>query len=151
MCGYTCCLFGAAYEDAQCIDGYMWDLDSYEDGLLTSGGDTPCPACNTALSVSGTLERLCEDIPNPGDRTPAEIWESYVRVVLPLAPRAAAAAVRAAGRVEMLDRPGRVASPEREDPSLAEDGITGLVFRPWPWPVAGLSRHQRLQIEAGPD
>lgn len=38
--------FGANYPDARCIDGYLWDLDSFEDGGLTSGGDDPCPFCN---------------------------------------------------------------------------------------------------------
>lgn len=46
-CGYEGPHFGAHYPDAQCIDGALWDLDSYEDGYLTSGGDRPCPACNT--------------------------------------------------------------------------------------------------------
>lgn len=43
--------FGARYPDARCIDGYLWDLDSSEDdsdgNIFTSGGDDPCPFCNT--------------------------------------------------------------------------------------------------------
>lgn len=38
--------FGAPYIDATCIDGYLWDLDKYEDGSLYGGGDIPCPFCN---------------------------------------------------------------------------------------------------------
>lgn len=38
--------FGATYPDATCIDGMLWDLDSYEDGGLTKGGEDPCPFCN---------------------------------------------------------------------------------------------------------
>lgn len=38
--------FGATYPDACCIDGYLWDLDKYEDGHLYGGGDDPCPFCN---------------------------------------------------------------------------------------------------------
>jgi hypothetical protein len=38
--------FGASYPDATCIDGYLWDLDKYEDGQLYGGGDVPCPFCN---------------------------------------------------------------------------------------------------------
>lgn len=45
-CGYHGYEFGAHYPDSICIDGYLWDADAYEDGLLTSGGDIPCPACN---------------------------------------------------------------------------------------------------------
>lgn len=45
-CGEEFPWFGAHYPDARCIDGYLWDLDSYEDGSLYSGGDYPCPYCN---------------------------------------------------------------------------------------------------------
>ena len=38
--------FGATYQDSQCIDGYLWDLDSGDGEYLTSGGDIPCPFCN---------------------------------------------------------------------------------------------------------
>ncbi|QQO38315.1 hypothetical protein [Vibrio phage vB_VpaS_VP-RY-9] len=46
-CGEQFEFFGAWYPDGVCIDGYMWDLDSGEDGNLTHGGDDPCPLCNT--------------------------------------------------------------------------------------------------------
>lgn len=39
--------FGARYPDACCIDGYLWDLDKYEDGKLYGGGEDACPFCNT--------------------------------------------------------------------------------------------------------
>jgi len=39
--------FGATYPDATCVDGYLWDMDSYENGYYTSGGDHPCPFCKT--------------------------------------------------------------------------------------------------------
>lgn len=39
-------MFGATYPDAICIDGYLWDMDSYENGLYTQGGEIPCPNCN---------------------------------------------------------------------------------------------------------
>lgn len=40
--------FGAMYQDSQCIDGYLWDLDSCDEpcGPLHNGGDIPCPFCN---------------------------------------------------------------------------------------------------------
>lgn len=47
MCNIEFPHFGASYPDAHCIDGYLWDMDSYEDGCYTSGGDDPCPFCNT--------------------------------------------------------------------------------------------------------
>lgn len=55
-CGYEAAHW-AHYPDARCIDGYLWDLDSYDDGWLTSGGDVPCPCCNTLeyIDYSGKL------------------------------------------------------------------------------------------------
>ncbi len=46
MCNYQGSHFGAWYDDACCIDGYLWDLDSGSNGMLDSGGDIPCPQCN---------------------------------------------------------------------------------------------------------
>ena len=48
-CNYEAPTFGARYPDGTCIEGFMWDLDSCDEpgGPLTSGGDTPCPWCNT--------------------------------------------------------------------------------------------------------
>lgn len=43
--------FGARYPDATCIDGFLWDLDKYEDGQLYGGGEIPCPFCNTEACV----------------------------------------------------------------------------------------------------
>ena len=47
-CGYQGRHFGARYEDAICIDGYLYDLDSCDEpgGALFSGGDIGCPCCN---------------------------------------------------------------------------------------------------------
>jgi len=47
-CDYEAPTFGAHYPDGTCIDGHMWDLDSGDSvNGLTSGGDVPCPWCNT--------------------------------------------------------------------------------------------------------
>ena len=43
--------FGATYQDSQCIDGYLWDLDSGDGEYLSSGGDIPCPFCNPLAHV----------------------------------------------------------------------------------------------------
>lgn len=53
-CGYQGRHFGAWYDDGGCIDGYLWDLDSCDQpgGLLHSGGDIPCPCCNTREYVA---------------------------------------------------------------------------------------------------
>lgn len=47
-CDYQGYEFGAHYLDSVCCDGYLWDADAYEDGMLTNGGDMPCPKCNRA-------------------------------------------------------------------------------------------------------
>lgn len=49
-CDYRGCHFGAAYPDAQCIDGLLWDEDSCDEpgGALLHGGEIPCPKCNSA-------------------------------------------------------------------------------------------------------
>lgn len=48
MCDYEGYEFGGGYLDATCIDGYLWDMDSTDDeGMLSSGGDIPCPKCNS--------------------------------------------------------------------------------------------------------
>lgn len=53
-CGYEAPHW-AHYPDARCIDGFLWDLDSGDgDGFLTSGGDVPCPACNTVEYIRDT-------------------------------------------------------------------------------------------------
>ncbi|WP_234734816.1 hypothetical protein [Tellurirhabdus bombi] len=48
--------FNASYPDATCINGFLWDLDSYEDGGLTQGGEDPCPFCNTEEHIKHMLD-----------------------------------------------------------------------------------------------
>ena len=48
--------FGANYPDAQCYDGYLWDLDKVEDGRLYGGGDEPCTFCNSELFIESNLD-----------------------------------------------------------------------------------------------
>jgi hypothetical protein len=49
--------FGATYVDATCIDGYLWDLDAYDEdsGGLYKGGEDPCPFCNKQSYVDNLL------------------------------------------------------------------------------------------------
>ena len=55
-CGVEFPHFGPNYPDAKCIDGYLWDMDSYEDGVYTIGGDDPCPICNTEKWLKDVLD-----------------------------------------------------------------------------------------------
>lgn len=38
----------ARYPDAKCIDGLLYDMDSWDEDLggYTSGGDEKCPVCH---------------------------------------------------------------------------------------------------------
>lgn len=56
MCNIEFPHFGASYPDAHCIDGYLWDMDSYENGCYTIGGDDPCPFCNTEAWLKTVLD-----------------------------------------------------------------------------------------------
>lgn len=53
-CDYQGQHFGAAYPDAQCVDGYLWDEDSCDEpgGALLHGGDIPCPKCNSSAHAT---------------------------------------------------------------------------------------------------
>ena len=55
-CGIEFPHFGANYPDARCIDGYLWDMDYYDNGFFTIGGDDPCPICNTEEWLKIVLE-----------------------------------------------------------------------------------------------
>ncbi|MGP2977728.1 hypothetical protein ACTVLL_11340 [Serratia nevei] len=59
-CGYQGYEFGAHYPDSICCDGYLWDADAYEDGMLTSGGDIPCPQCNCEAWMAYHRENIIE-------------------------------------------------------------------------------------------
>ena len=73
MCNIEFPHFGASYPDAHCIDGYLWDMDSYEDGCYTSEGDDPCPFCNT--------EKWLKDVVNSVFDTKEEalVWMGKMR------------------------------------------------------------------------
>ena len=48
--------FGGGYPDGKCIEGYLWDMDSYDNGFFTIGGDDPCPVCNTEEWLECVME-----------------------------------------------------------------------------------------------
>lgn len=57
-CGMEFPHFGANYPDARCCDGYLWDMDSWDESLggFTIGGSDPCPFCNTEEWLKGVLD-----------------------------------------------------------------------------------------------
>ena len=56
--------FGATYPDATCIDGKLFDLDSYEEDGLTSGGHYSCPFWKRDEFIEEQVERglLIEEV-----------------------------------------------------------------------------------------
>ena len=56
MCNIEFPHFGASYPDAHCINGYLYDMDSYDNGGYTIGGDDPCPFCNTEEWLKDVLD-----------------------------------------------------------------------------------------------
>lgn len=56
-CGIEFPHFGASYPDARCCDGYLWDMDSWDESLggMTIGGDDPCPVCNTEAWLENVM------------------------------------------------------------------------------------------------
>lgn len=147
MCDYSASMFGAHYPDAECVEGYMWDLDSFDDGYLTSGGEIPCPKCNTGKWLAHQLETAENDIPqsNHEKDLPAYLWERSVTEALKLNPQAARAFLTRLEDVEILDFRARVSSPSRpwDDPDNDDPNI---VLRRWPWPIKGMSQHDLISI-----
>lgn len=79
MCDYEGRHFGAHYIDTCCIDGYLWDLDSCDEpgGGLTSGGDIPCPQCNTAEYLSDVKDDLEGGVSNQDNNL--ELFNAMVK------------------------------------------------------------------------
>lgn len=67
-CGYQGHEFGAHYPDSICCDGYLWDADAYEDGMLTNGGNIPCPACNRKAWMDYYRDEIIECGAEQADR-----------------------------------------------------------------------------------
>lgn len=55
-CGIEFPHFGARYPDALCVDGYLYDMDSWDGCGYFIGGDEPCPVCNTDEWLELVLE-----------------------------------------------------------------------------------------------
>ncbi len=101
-CGYEGSHFGAAYSDAMCVNGLLWDMDSIDDeGMLTSGGDMPCPQCNTEAYLRDAAQDLNEGI-SGNNTTNVPIWSSIVTGCRDLNPEGTEAALKAIGKVSII-------------------------------------------------
>lgn len=144
MCDYTGHHFGASYEDACCIEGYLWDLDSGDEGGLTSGGEFPCPKCNLTIYVANMADEALDTAINDG----VEPCEVLARWLLNTRLRAFhglggfAEAVRQ-GQATPFWFGGRGANdPHTEKP-------LGRIAWPWPLPdsiASTLSAHEHLRL-----
>ena len=140
-CGYTGYDFGAGYEDSICIDGFLWDADSYEDGLLTSGGEIPCPSCSTDAWLAFMIENELEQWSDRSSQ--AEGIEAIVRRALKENPTAAVIALRALPPFEAEDW------PDRDAVRAGHASPDETVIRQWPWAIPGLTAHQAIAIRSG--
>ncbi|WP_038224768.1 hypothetical protein [Vibrio sp. ER1A] len=100
-CGYEGAHFGATYNDATCINGRLWDLDSIDNGMLTSGGDAACPKCNTEEYLRDAATDLNEGI-SGNNTTNVPIWSSIVSGCRELNPEGTETALRAIGKVSII-------------------------------------------------
>lgn len=129
-CGYEGTHFGASYPDACCIDGHLWDLDSDDGGMLTSGGEIPCPACNLDAFVASFM---------------ADAEHEALNADAPTEPAALLARWLFMGRVFELHGIGGFAAAARRqqlqplwfggtgyDPDL-DNAPVGRIA--WPWPL----------------
>lgn len=132
-CGYQAPWFGASYPDGGCIDGVLWDLDSYDDGLLTVCGDIPCPACNTTAflewardDAESTVTASYNGIATCG----AVIWERAIGIARHENREAADAYLATVEPFTAADWPDRQAVYE----GRASEHDT--FDRQWPWETA---------------
>lgn len=100
-CGYEGSHFGAVYNDATCINGRLWDLDSCDNGMLTSGGDIPCPKCNTEEYLRDAATELNEGI-SGNNTTNVPIWSNIVTGCRELNPEGTEAALKSIGKVSII-------------------------------------------------
>lgn len=144
MCDYTGRHFGAPYDDACCIDGYLWDLDSGDRDGLTSGGDIPCPQCNLDVYVATIADEALDTAIN-GGLEPCAVLASYllgVRMRSLHGLEGFAAAARR-GQITPIWFGGRIAT----DPDV--DTPVGRIAWPWPLPQAiasSLSAHELMRL-----
>lgn len=142
-CGYTGSHFGASYPDATCIDGYLWDLDSSEEGgMLTSGGEIACPSCNLDAYVSTFLEDAEHEALNaPSPIEPATILARWLfkGIVHRLHGLEGFAAAVRQNQLRPVWFGGHGYDPDTATPPL------GRIAWPWPLPDAmGLTAHQMV-------
>jgi hypothetical protein len=146
MCDYTGHHFGASYEDACCIDGYLWDLDSGDDGMLTSGGDIPCPQCNLTVYVANMADEAI-DVALNDEVEPCEVlarWLLGARMRALHGLEGFAEAARQ-GQTNPIWFGGLGAGDPDTYPPL------GRIAWPWPLPEAiasSLSAHDVLRLAA---
>lgn len=134
-CDYTGRHFGGSYDDAVCIEGHLWDLDSYEDGQLTSGGSIPCPRCNLNAWVETAIENCADEFDD-------EPYISMTRVLL-------SPWMRGMHGLEAFRRVARhglvvdwYGGKENHD-----GPCEGRIALPWPLPDdLALSAHERVEV-----
>ena len=135
-CDYAGHEFGAPYPDSMCIEGYLWDADSEEDGMLTSGGEWACPRCNTRECLEAAMEEAKDGgcgISNGYRWVAAVIWERSCEKALRENRPVAEAFLASIEPFETDDWPDRQAAAEGRAPwHLTVSAKARTVFLPPP-------------------
>ena len=76
-CGIEFPYFGASYPDARCCDGYLWDMDSWDESLggFTIGGKEPCPVCENMEHLS-SMDMTPELVAEMAAQEPVSVTEA---------------------------------------------------------------------------
>lgn len=140
-CGYEGRHFGAAYPDATCIDGYLWDLDSFEDGCLTSGGDIPCPQCNLKAWLESLIDTYQNDFSDVDSFEEQSLHHFNKAIVWALEfhpPQTL---------IAQLDELAPWLPYWKEGEDTYEENTVNLV---WPWPIThpNLTSHTSLALRS---
>ncbi len=138
-CGYQGYEFGGGYLDSLCCDGFLWDADSCDEpgGMLTSGGDIPCPQCNTVAFLENARREAVEAGCGQSMLTPwcgAVLWERDVLKALQFNQSLADPWLRSLAPFITDDWPDRQAVYEGR--ASWED----VIPRQWPWEIATSTR-----------
>lgn len=139
MCGYQGHEFGAHYPDSCCIEGYLWDADSCDEpgGALHSGGEWPCPACNTDAYLDAARDEAKDGGCGKSMGVPwcaALVWENHL-----LKARRENEAVTDAWLAKC--RPFKTDDwPDRRAVYEYRASWEKTIARRWPWPLPPITK-----------
>lgn len=68
--------FGADYPDARCVNGYLWNIECYDENgnLYQQENDQPCPFCNTEEFIKADPYHIRQDPDTEMDEEKVRQW-----------------------------------------------------------------------------